>query len=226
MRASTARQVLRALSVFFILLSVSGCTLGNVTAQQEKADGLWDELIGGKVYGQSFVCTGNNLYRIDLGTATYARINSAPVTLHLRLDPQASADITSVTLPGSEIQNDRPTSFTFSPLPDSQGRTLYFFIESPGATSGNAITVYANSSDQYLDGTAYQDGHAMTGDLAFTAYSQETFTFTQILRDFLSGVKQDLPFFIFFALLLLLVSTSLIISLVRRAPAPPLSRSR
>jgi hypothetical protein len=168
------------LAALITLVSLTGCTLDSIAARQEEATGLWGELVGGEAFGQSFVCTRDNLYRIDLGTATYARTNSAPVIFHLQSSPETSSDIVSISLPGPQIQNERPTSIEFAPLPDSRDEAYYFYIESPAATPGDAITVYANRHDQYPNGTAYRNGQPVAGDLVFTAYSRETFTFAGV----------------------------------------------
>jgi hypothetical protein len=165
------------------------------------------------------VCVRDNLYRIDLSTATYARTNSAPVIFHLRSSPEASTDFISITLPGAEIQNESPTSIVFPPLPDSGGKSYYFYIESPEGMPGDAITVYANVYDQYPDGGAYLNGQAVAGDLAFTAYSREIFTFSGVWHAFLSRVAQDVPFFLSYGILILGVCAGLFLSLRRRAPS-------
>jgi hypothetical protein len=197
-------------------MGLSGCTLDNIAAQQGQATGLWDELLGGQSFGQSFVSARNDLYRIDLGTATYARTNSAPVVFHLQTQPGESTDIISVRLPGSEIENERPTSILFSPIPDSVGKRYYFYIESPEAEPGNAITVYANTYDQYVDGSAYRNGAAVVGDLVFTAYSRETFAFSDILQAFLARVAQDVAFLVCYAILIIGACAGLLASLSRR----------
>jgi hypothetical protein len=168
------------------------------------------------------VSTQPNLYRIDLGTATYARTNSAAVVFHLQASPQATTDIVSATLAGPEIQNDRPTVFEFAPLADSEGQNYYFYIESPEATPGNAITVYANALDQYPDGMAHRNGRAVAGDLAFTAYSREVFTLSGILSDFASRAVQDVAFFVWYGVLVLGLLAGLLLFLrKRRLPDPP-----
>jgi len=204
-------------AVLILLFVLPGCTLDNIAAKQEEATSLWEELVAGETFGQSFVCTRDNLYRIDLGTATYARTNSTPVIFHLQENPQANTSIISVTIPGPEIQNERPTSITFSPLSNSRDQSYYFYIESPQAAPGNAITVYANEHDQYPDGTAYRNGQPVAGDLVFTAYGQETYTFAGVWRDFASRVQQDIPFFICYGFLVLVVFGLLIVSLLRHA---------
>jgi hypothetical protein len=209
----TKGSTLLGLIISLALVGLSGCTLDQVAARQAQATGLWDELVGGESYGQSFVSTRDNLYRIDLGTATYARVNAAPVIFHLKSSPEASTDIVSITLPGAEIQNERPTSIEFPPLPDSRGQSYYFSIESPEGAPGDAITVYANANDQYPDGEAYRNGQAVPGDLAFTAYSRQTFTLSRLLHDFLSRAAQDVPFFVCYGVLILGVCAGILGSL-------------
>ena len=211
-----AHRIALTLVALFALASLSGCALDSVAARQGEMTGLWEELTGPMTFGQSFVSTSGNLYRIDLSTATYARTNSAPVIFHLRSSPTAGSDIYSTAVPGPEIQNDRPTSFLFPPLPDSRGRSYYFFIESPGSEAGNAITVYANENEQYAGGTAYRTGEAVPGDLAFTAYSRETFSFARVWGDFLAQAGSDLPFCLCYGLLILGACTGLAWVLCRR----------
>lgn len=201
--------------LFLALIFLSGCTLDNITAQQVKATGLWDELTGGTSFGQTFISVSNNLYRIDLSTATYARVNTASVIFSLKYNPQDPTTILSFELLGSEIQNERPTSFIFPPIADSAGKSYYFSIESPEATHGNAITVYANEQDQYSDGSAYRNNQVASGDLVFTAYSRENFTFTGVFSNILSRARQDMPFFIFWGILILAVCVGLILSFRR-----------
>lgn len=195
--------------------AVSACRLSRVTTQQEKATGLWGELVGQETLGQSFVSAHDNLYRLDLGTATYGRTNTAEVIFHLRTSPQATTDIATVTLAGPEIQNDRPTSITFSPILNSQGRSYYFYLESPRATPGNAITVYWNENEQYTAGTAYRNGQPVHGDLAFTAYNQETYDLKSVWASVVQRLSHDPPFFICYGALLLVVSGLLLVLLWR-----------
>jgi len=211
------RKIRGGILLFLITVCISGCTLDRVTAQQGKATGLWEELVGGKTFGQSFVSDLDNLYRIDLSTATFSRVNSAPVIFYLKDSPQANTAIRSITLPGPEIQNDRPTSFVFEPITSSAGKSFYFVIESPEATPGNAITVYASEYDQYPRGEAYRNTQIVNGDLAFTAYSREPFTFSSILRGTTSRAAQDVPFFIFYGALILAVIVGLILTIRKGA---------
>lgn len=213
------RRVVGGIVLLLALVSLSGCSLDRIAAQQEDATGLWDELLRGESFGQTFVSAHDNLYRVDLSTATYARVNSAPVIFHLQRSPGATTDILTLTLPGAAIQNERPTSFTFPPLSDSRGQSYYFYISSPDATAGDAITVYAHAGDLYPGGTAYRNGQAAPGDLAFTAFSRETFTAAGILRDFGERIVQDPFFFAGYGLLLVAVGLAAFL-FGRRHPSP------
>ena len=205
-----------AITLLAVIL-LNGCSLERIATQQEKATGLWSELICGETFGQTFVSERDNLYRIDLSTATFARTNSALVIFHLKEAPGSATDIRSIALPGSAIQNERTTTFLFSPLPDSAGKSFYFSIESPEARPGNAITVYANNYDQYSGGTAYRNGAPVAGDLAFSAYSQDTFTLSSIMSDIASRTAKDPTFFIFYGLFLLVVILGFIVALRKKA---------
>jgi len=200
-------------TIFLLALGcLSGCNLDRINAQQEKATGVWEELIGEMTFGQSFISAGDNFYRIDLSTATFSRTNSAPVIFNLKDSSQANTVIVSITLSGSEIQNERPTSFVFPPITNSAGKSYYFFIESPEATPGNAITVYANQVDQYPDGNAYRNNQAIDGDLAFTAYSRGTYTVSRFFQVTGDRMIQDVPFFIIYGTLILVVICGLLFS--------------
>ncbi len=200
------------------LFCLSGCTLDQIAAQQAEATGLWEELVGGQSYGQSFVSSRDNLSRIELGTATFARVNSAPVVFCLRSSPEASTDLYCTTLPGPEIENERPTSVEFPPLPDSAGKSYYFVLESPTGMPGNAITVYANEYDRYAEGSAYRNGQVVAGDLAFTAYSRQSFTLPSVVGDFLSRLGQDLPFLVCYGIVAVGVGAGLLLSLRKHQP--------
>lgn len=119
-------------------------------------------------------------------------------------------------LPAAQISNSGPTVITFPPLVNTAGKTLYLSIESPGSVPGDAITVYRQEEDVYPDGQMYQDGQPVGGDLAFIAYTQETFTLADIWNDFYSRASQDRPFFTFYCAMLALLLVALGITLAWR----------
>jgi hypothetical protein len=205
------------------LLLLSGCTVGGVDVEQERASALAGELLDGHVFGQTFAMHYDGLYRIDLYTATYARENTHPVVFRVRSSSPAllsaseegdKDDLVRLELPAAQISNSGPTVITFPPLADTAGHTLYFSIESPGSVSGDAVTVYWDEEDAYAGGQMYVDGQPTGGDVAFIAYSQEIFTLADIWNDFHSRASQDKPFFTFYCSLLTLLLVTLVVTLV------------
>jgi|GEM_PF-1410504 len=124
------------------------------------------------------------------------------------------AYLVHLEFPAAEISNSGPTVITFPPLAGTAGQTLYFSIESPGSMPGDAITVYRHEKDVYAGGQMFMDGQPTGGDIAFIAYTQETFTPADIWNDFYSRASQDKPFFRFYCSLLVLLLLALITTLV------------
>lgn len=209
-----------------ILLSLTGCVLGGPEVEQERASGLAGELLDGHSFGQTFQLQYGGLYRIDLYTATYARENTHPVFFQYcaSLACQGGDELLRLEIPATQISNSGPTVINFPPISGTAGRILYFFVESPGSVPGDAITVYRNDTDVYAGGQMYVDGKPTGGDIAFIAYTRETYTAAGIWNDFYSRASQDKPFFTFYGILLGLVFLALIVTLVWR-PRPPVPPS-
>lgn len=184
---------------------LSGCTLDGVAARQEKASAYWPELLARQTFGQTFISESANLYRVELATATFDRLNVCTVIFHLRSDLQATRDLAMVTMPCADIQNDRPTEVRFPAQVDSKGKSYYFFMESPDAAPGNAISVMINEVDRYPSGSAYQNGQMARADITFTAYSQENYTFAGVMGSFIEKIGMDPVFGTIHFLLLMIV---------------------
>jgi len=137
-------------------------------------DGWWrkpvGELVRGRTVGQTFVAREANLYRIDVLLATYARLNTRDVIFHLRDHPSSDQDIATVRVNGLWIRDNEYHSFTFSPLPESKGKSYYFCLESPESVEGDAITIwsYLRSIDQRA--VRYENGRPVSAQLIFKAY--------------------------------------------------------
>jgi len=206
----------RSAMLTLILLLLAGCTVGGIDVEQEQASGLAGELLGGHSFGQTFAPQYDGLYRIDLYTATYARENTHPVLFRVKVAPDAGEDLMRLELPAAQISNSGPTVITFPPLAGTAGKTLYFSVESPGSVPGDAITVYRQEEDLYPDGQMFMDDQPAGGDLAFIAYTQETFALADIWHDFYSRAGQDKPFFAFYCSLMALLLVALGIALAWR----------
>jgi hypothetical protein len=141
---------------------------------QDTRSGPVGQLVGQERVGQTFVARYDHLYRVDLFLGTYARSNTKDVIFHLRAAPDAPADIFSTTFNAATVKDYAYRSFTFPPIPDSAGRSYYFFLESPSSEDGNAITAWKQTEDLYPRGQMVQNGAPVEGDLQFQAHYRPT----------------------------------------------------
>jgi hypothetical protein len=143
------------------------------SAFQGSATEIVGEIHGRTSYGQTFVARYPNLNRIDVKLATYDRENHFPVVFHLRrgLPDEADSDIVTIKVQPSAIADDSFYAFVFPPIPDSQGQTFYFYIQSPRAMPGDAFTIWAASDNAYPEGSRIVNDRPASGDLCFIAYS-------------------------------------------------------
>ena len=206
-------QTMKQIVSLLLLLLLAGCAVGGVDVEQEQAMGLVGEVLDGRTVGQTFQPQYDGFYRLDLYTATYGRENTHPVIFRVKAAPDALDDLVRMELAPAEISNSGPTIITFPSLAGTAGGSLYFSVESPGSVPGDAISVYQNEGDVYPGGEMYVDGLPGGGDLAFIAYTQETFTFADVWGDFYSRASQDKPFFAFYCSLLALILVALGVSL-------------
>ena len=208
----------RVVPLASVLLLLIGCTVSGMDVEQEQASGLADELLDGHTFGQTFIPQYDGLYRVDLYTATYARENTRPVIFRIRSSPVGGvgvgADLVRLELPAAQISNSGPTIITFPQLAETAGRPLYLSVESPGSIPGDAIAIYRHEEDVYPGGQMFVDGQPAGGDIAFIAYTQETFTLADVWNDFYSRASQDKPFFTFYCSLLALLLVALVVTLV------------
>ena len=219
-RSSKTRFIyLQGTCLALAVILLVGCTFQAVEVQQEQASGLAGELLEGHSFGQTFTPLYEGLSRIDLYTATFARENTQPVIFRVSKVPaeEGGADegqeLLRLELAPGEISNSGPTVIRFAPLANIPGEALYFTIESPGSVPGDAISVYREEGDVYPGGQMYVDGEPTGGDLAFIAYTQESFTLGDVWDDFYSRASQDRPFFIFYCSILAVLLVALVLVL-------------
>lgn len=128
------------------------------------------EILGTEEVGQSFTADCQNLYRVDLLFATFQRQNTAKVAFHLQTDGWGNQDLVTINVNASHLDDKTYYAFRFPPLKDSAGKRFLFYVESPQAKPGNAIGIWYQPADVYEEGTAYINGSAIEGDLAFRVY--------------------------------------------------------
>lgn len=119
--------------------------------------------------GQTFVADYDNLDRIDVLFATYARQNTHEIIFHLR-ENSTYKDITTIKINANDIQDNVMHSFRFDPINDSKGKQYYFFIESPSSIDGNAVTVRIQKNSNYNQGELVLNDSFTTGDIIFKPY--------------------------------------------------------
>lgn len=128
------------------------------------------EIKGEVIIGQTFVAPLNGLRRIDVAFRTYGRKNTRAVTFYLKQSPDSADIIYQETFNASEIGDNQWRTFEFPPVPDSAGKTFFFYLASPDSVFGDAITVGGGPGDFYKNGSAYLGYVPTQADLAFRTY--------------------------------------------------------
>lgn len=137
---------------------------------QRRADQPVGELLASHTVSQSFYSPSDGLYQIDLLLGTYGHPVTSDLIWHLATSPDARDDLATVQVNSREIENNAYHSFRFPRQRGIAGRTLFFYLEAPDASPGNAITPYRSNEDVYQHGQAHYNGTAATDDLAFVAH--------------------------------------------------------
>jgi hypothetical protein len=129
------------------------------------------------ILGQTFQMDCDGLNRVEVTLGTFNEQHNQPVVFHLATDLSADVILFSEAFDASSVKDYQKKSFSFKPIPDSAGRTYFFFIASPASTPQNAITArgYTNTPvDRYPAGSAWggQLGllQQLDADFAFGAY--------------------------------------------------------
>ncbi|MFZ5917785.1 MAG: glycosyltransferase family protein [Chloroflexota bacterium] len=127
------------------------------------------ELIAGRSQGQTFFAVEDGLHRLEILFATFGRLNTGQVALHLRADTTATQDLLTLTVDAVQLKDNQYHHFEFEPLPHSAGRRYYFCLEAPAAVPGDAVSVWV-FEDTGPDGwTRHVDGLPVAGQVVFLA---------------------------------------------------------
>jgi hypothetical protein len=167
-----------AITIFLALLGLAILDRQNLSPTSQPLFNEMVEFHGPLKVEQSFVASQPGLYRVALLLARKGQTNRSPVVFHLREGAEATADLATVTLNASHLEDvttmvRRPyvyQSFSFSPIPDSAGKTFYFRVQSPQSPADDPLLVRYQAGDVYPEGAMSIDGSAIDGDLAFRAY--------------------------------------------------------
>jgi hypothetical protein len=114
---------------------------------------------------------------VEITLGTFDDNHNQPVIFTLTSDTSVQEILYSESFNGASVTDYQRRRFTFEAIPDSAGRTFFFFIASPTATPSNAITARGFSNtpiDYYPYGNGFigQPGaiQPIEADFAFAAY--------------------------------------------------------
>lgn len=180
------------------------------------------ELKSNVTIGQTFVAPQDGLHRIDVVLRTFGRRNTHDVTFYLKEFLESPDIIYQETFNASEIWENQWRTFQFSPIPDSAGKTYFFYFASPTSVGGDAITVGGAEGDFYNQGSAYLGQIEAPADLAFRTYYG--LSFNQKLSILQERIVQDKPsiwgdirFYILLLILYVLLLIRMFVEIVKLA---------
>lgn len=168
------RQIL---TLSLLILGLAGAGWGfldNLAEGNTFAEVAPGELYGDTHFGQTFVASYPGLYRIEVVVSSYGRHNNHEIIFHLKQDLDSPVDLVRATLKAGDVRDGRWHTFSFPPIPDSAGRSFYFYLESPESRPGDAITIMGREGDPYPSGQGFISGQPLLGDMAFRIYYRMT----------------------------------------------------
>ena len=164
------------------------------------------QILGERLIGQSFTSPRDDLNRIDIFFQTYGRQNTSDVYLRLLEIPPDNGnllqgnEVFSTVFDAATLQDRSWSTFAFSPISGSVGKTYLLTLQSPASKDGNAITVGGIQQNVYMPGFAiayapdlgFSDLTPINGDIMFRAcYEMTTFEKLKILAE---QITQNRPY--------------------------------
>lgn len=213
------KPLLTGLLIFILIICVYLVFINTVdispvlTVVQDECHQPVGEIFGNTCVNQSFVSEEDYLTRVDIRFATYARKNTKEITFKI-YDAPTNNNLVNISVNAEEIIDNEYFSFKFDPIVTSAGKKYFFSISSPNSSQGNAITIWSSNNDRYEKGSAYVNNQILPGDLSFRIYNK--WFFGDYLKIFIIKVKGDIFFFICYSLLLLIISTGILVSFIKR----------
>jgi MoaA/NifB/PqqE/SkfB family radical SAM enzyme len=116
------------------------------------------ELEPGSELGQSFVCRGPGLHRLELLLANYQRPIDSTVLVRLREEGPAGRLIFQRPFNTLQVVDNAWQSFDFPVIPDSAGRRYYLSLTALRSDSGRHITAWHHPRLKLDGGTLYRNG--------------------------------------------------------------------
>lgn len=114
------------------------------------------QLTTGVLVGQTFVSESDALSGVGVQFATYSnRANTKPVEFSLYEFPALGTPIETARVSAADLRDNQIYRFSFSPIPNSKGKTYFFSVTSVQSVDGDAVTVDVDTRDPYHRGAAY-----------------------------------------------------------------------
>lgn len=133
--------------------------------------GEGDAPLAAESEGQTFFMPQANLSAVSLLIGQPVTQTTGTLVLHLRSSPDDTTDLRRVEAPLSEIVNNTWYNFRFDPVPDSRGRTYFFYLEIEGLPPGPPpLALWYATDDLYPGGTRYDGLEPAPGDLSFRVH--------------------------------------------------------
>ncbi len=129
-----------------------------------------EEIMGSRSSGQTFVCSFQNLCRIEIYMATHHRENKYDAYFYLKEGSGSKKKIDQKRIPASAIRDNEWLKVEFPPLRNSKNKEYYFYIDSPEAKPGESFTIWHDSNNCGFRGKRFQNHQAVEGALTFQAY--------------------------------------------------------
>ncbi|HMQ54515.1 MAG TPA: glycosyltransferase family 39 protein [Anaerolineae bacterium] len=180
------RWVAGGIVVYLTLVGVWTQAVDLASANSQPMDVyLGPPVAGPNILGQTIQVDCSNFNRIEITLGTFNERADQPVTFALATDPSAQQILYSESFDGASVTDYQTRSFSFPPIPDSAGKSYFFFITAPTATPQTAITGrgytdtplgrgHDKAIDYYPAGTAFAGSlgnlQPLRADFAFGAY--------------------------------------------------------
>ena len=182
-------MIFRLSCLWLVATLLVGCgpSLVELDNEQGRLDTATPIIVGSTTVGQTFVSRRKGLSAVEVLLVVYGETGApgGQLVFHLRSAPGDATDLVTIARDTGSLTHNQPLRFTFDPLPDSEGRSYYFFLES---SSDTRVGVWYNSVDAYGEGTLFLNGEPQPGDLQFKTYY--AYDLGQMTRDAVQGLAR------------------------------------
>jgi hypothetical protein len=166
--------VLFYIAVFVVLYVHDGKKyIEKVSVQYLHQDLAVTNITDSKTVGQTFIAKDDNISSVSLMFATYDRKNSGSVVFHLKESLESKDDIVTKSIAIADLHDNAMYNISFPEVKIQKGKTYYFYIESPGATEHNSITVWYDALKSPKGTEFYVDNKWQYGSLTYVIYHKE-----------------------------------------------------